>query len=144
MTENIANLIGSVFEVFRTDLQAASDWGGLRASQLRYLTRVPDQDVRLGEMAGRAAMSKAGAGQFAAILETRGFVALTADPDDSRAKLIRRTPAGRKLAEQVLATVAEIERAWSASIGPERYAAMRAALEAIAGLDHAPSSAPSR
>lgn len=144
MTENIANLIGAVFDVFRAELQEASDWGGLRASQLRFLTRVPDDGVRLGEMAGRAAMSKAGAGQFAAILEKRGYIALSADPDDSRAKVIRRTAVGRRLAEQVLATVTEIEREWSASIGPGRYAAMRAALEEIVARNHAPSAAPSR
>lgn len=141
MSENIANLLGAVFEVFRTELHTR-DWGGLRSSQLRYLTLVPDDGVRLGEMAGRATMSKAGAGQFAAVLEERGLVELTADPADSRAKIIRRTAAGRDLAGQVLHAVAEIERGWSASIGRERYAAMRAALEEIAALGDAPSSAP--
>ncbi|WP_433876079.1 MarR family winged helix-turn-helix transcriptional regulator [Sinomonas atrocyanea] len=140
MAENIANLLGAVFEAFRAELYAR-DRSGLRSSQLRYLTLVPDDGVRVGDMAALASMSKAGAGQFAAALEEQGFVEILADPADSRAKIVRRTAAGRRIASNALAAVAEIEEAWGAAIGPERYRAMRAALEEIAGLSHAPSPA---
>jgi DNA-binding MarR family transcriptional regulator len=140
MAENIANLLGAVFEAFRAELYAR-DRSGLRSSQLRYLTLVPDDGVRVGDMAALASMSKAGAGQFAAALEEQGLVEMLTDPADSRAKIVRRTPAGRRIASNALAAVEEIEAAWSASIGTERYTAMRAALEEIAALGHAPSPA---
>jgi DNA-binding MarR family transcriptional regulator len=140
MAENIANLLGAVFDAFRAELYAR-DRSGLRSSQLRYLTLVPDDGVRVGDMAERAGMSKAGAGQFAAALEEQGLVETVPDPADSRAKIVRRTEAGRRLASGTLAAVADIEASWAATVGPERYAALRAALEEIAALSPAASPA---
>jgi DNA-binding MarR family transcriptional regulator len=83
------------------------------------------------EVAGRLGVTKQAAGKTVDGLVARGYAERTGDPADARRRLVVLTPRGR----EVLAISAEaLERRrtqWAATVGPERFAALEAALRAM-------------
>ncbi|GAA0932472.1 hypothetical protein GCM10009554_16970 [Kribbella koreensis] len=73
-----------------------------------------------------------GLGQLVKHLEREGYVELAADPDDRRAKLIRRTGAGDAVVGQVSALLDGVEQAWRAEVGAERFDVFREVLSELA------------
>jgi DNA-binding MarR family transcriptional regulator len=57
----------------------------------------------------RAGVTRQAAGQLLAEIESRGYVALSPDPDDARATLVTFSARGRKLLATVLELVEEFE-----------------------------------
>lgn len=127
-------LVGFVFERVRSELRGP-EWGGLRSSHLRVLSGVPSSGVSVTELAERIGMTKQGAGQFVASLTELGFVSVTPDPDDRRARIVRRSAAGSALLRRFAHRIAAIEQDWADAVGPERFAVFRAVLEEIATLE---------
>lgn len=64
-------------------------------------------------------------------LERRGYLVLRADPEDSRARLVRLTARGRRLDAAVRAEARAAERELAAVLGVGRFNAMRDALFAL-------------
>jgi DNA-binding MarR family transcriptional regulator len=130
---HIAALLGGAFNSFRAELNTHS-LPGLRPSHYRVMALIPPEGLRLSVLAERAAITRAGIGQFMKHLDREGYVRLAADPSDSRAKIVRLTPAGVAAVEHSLRIIAETERKWEAALGPERYREFRRALREISRL----------
>ena len=64
-------------------------------------------------------------------LERRGYLVLRADPEDSRARLVRLTPRGQRLDAAVRAEARAAERELAAVLGVRRFNALRDALIAL-------------
>lgn len=130
---NIAALLSGALGSFRAELNART-LPGLRPSHYRVMALIPPEGLRLSVLAERAAITRAGIGQFMKHLDREGYVHLTTDPSDSRAKIVTLTPAGGAAVEHSLRIIAETERKWEAALGPERYREFRSALRAVGRL----------
>lgn len=104
----------------------------LRQSQLRVVSSVPDEGISVTELADRVGMTKQGCGQFVAALAESGHVTVGADPDDRRVRVVRRTPEGTRAVHVARDRVRELEDAWAAQVGEERYRVFREVLEEVA------------
>ncbi|MGA7205461.1 MAG: hypothetical protein WBX27_12620 [Specibacter sp.] len=130
---HMADLLTGAYVSLRAAMNARSI-PGLRPSHYRVMSLIPGEGLRLSELAERAAITKAGIGQFSRYLEREGYVRLAADPSDNRAKIVTLTPAGVDAVELSLAIIADTERSWSQALGNERYRELRSALFELAGL----------
>lgn len=130
---HIAALLAGAFNSFGAEISAHS-LPGLRPSHYRVMALVPPEGLRLSLLAERAAITKAGIGQFVKHLEREGYVRITPDPSDSRAKIATLTPAGVVAVELSLRIIGATERKWAAALGPERYGDLRRALREVSLL----------
>jgi DNA-binding MarR family transcriptional regulator len=64
-------------------------------------------------------------------LERASYVRRVPDPADARARLVVIAPRGRAVQRIARRVEAEIEREWTAHLGPERMAALQEALVAL-------------
>lgn len=88
--------------------------------------------MRLTELAARAGMAKQSMGYLVEQLEQAGYLERVPDPDDARAKLIRRTERGWAYQRVAAAVVAEVEEEWGRLIGVESFAQLKAHLARLA------------
>lgn len=94
------------------------------------LFRWPGPDGRRpGEVAADVQISKQRVNDLLRDLERLGYLSLDRDRDDSRARIIRLTPPGRRLHQTAVGIHARIEAEWSQAIGPKRYHQLRRALD---------------
>jgi len=108
----------------------------LQAAQARLLDLIPPQGGRVTDLARLVRVSKQGLGHLVMQLAQRGYVELTVQPADKRAKLIRRTATGDDLQRAMRASLAVVEERWSAEVGADRYAIFRDVLsELVATAD---------
>lgn len=103
----------------------------LGGNVLRWLG---DQGQRIGELSRLSGVSKQAISQQTSYLAKHGYVRLTSDPGDARAKVVRLTERGRRSHRAALAAFAAIERDLSRRLGPGRLGDLRSALTAIGGL----------
>ena len=113
----------------------------LRPSHLRLLSLTPRAGLRVTDLAARTGMTKQALGEFVAALQEAGLVEVAVDERDRRVRLVRPTPAGRRLQGVIESAFAEIEQGWRERVGPERWAAFREALARI-GDDPGDPAAP--
>ena len=130
---HIAALLAGAFDSIRAEM-SARPLPGLRPSHYRVMSLVPGSGLRLSELADRAGITRAGIGQFMKYLEKLEYVTLTADPSDSRAKIVRLTASGRAAVEHSLRVLADTELGWSAALGAERYQELRRSLYEVSQL----------
>jgi DNA-binding MarR family transcriptional regulator len=133
---HIAALLAGAFEAFRSAIKARSI-PGLRPSHYRVMSLIPQEGIRLTELAERASITKAGIGQFMKYLEHEGYVGLAGDPADNRAKIVTLTQPGRAAVDLSLQIIADTEERWAEALGTERYRELRRALFDIASLPRA-------
>ncbi len=130
-TLHTAALVGLVLERFRSSL-SPEDWEGLRVSHFRILETLPPDGTRSVEVARLLGMTKQGAGQLLSTLADGGWVEQVPDPDDGRARIVRRTARGERMVARRRIAYERIDRAWSEEVGGEEYARFRAVLERLA------------
>jgi DNA-binding MarR family transcriptional regulator len=130
---NIAELLAGAFNSFRSEMTAHAI-AGLRPSHYRVMALIPPEGIRLSLLAERAAITRAGIGQFMKHLEREGFVRTAPDPSDSRAKIVTLTQAGAAAVEHSLRVIAATEQKWAAALGPRRYQELRSALNEVSLL----------
>lgn len=65
-------------------------------------------------------------------LEQRGYVVRVRDPLDGRARIVKLTPAGRKLEHTINQLALDAERQIAERLGPRRFRALREALDELA------------
>ncbi|ROR90527.1 MarR family winged helix-turn-helix transcriptional regulator [Nocardioides aurantiacus] len=119
-------------QLFRRLGDAFGEGPGLRQSQLRVVSSVPAEGISVTDLARRVGMTKQGCGQFVAVLADSGHLAVEPRPEDRRVRLVRRTPEGERATHAARDRVLELEDAWAAQVGPERYRVFREVLEEVA------------
>lgn len=75
---------------------------------------------RVVDLAKRAQTSKQAMGYLVSYLEERGYLERIPDPDDGRAKIVRRTEKGWEVNRLAKKLVQEIQNEWAEEIGTER------------------------
>jgi DNA-binding MarR family transcriptional regulator len=97
-------------------------------AQARLLQRVAPDGSRLTDLAAQAQVTKQTAGFLVDHLERRGYVERVPDPRDGRARLIRPARRGWEAVAVAAPVVAAVEAEWTAHLGAETMAVLRAAL----------------
>lgn len=106
------------------DLNAAG-FKELRLPHIAVLQFPGPDGVRPSTLAERAGMSKQAMNQLLGSLEGLGYIARSDTPDEGRARIIRFTKRGRAAYSKILEILRDIEREWSAELGPARFAQLK-------------------
>ena len=104
----------------------------VRTSYIGLLGNIDTEGTRLVTLAQRTGNTRQAASQMVTEIEGRGYLERTPDPDDKRAVLVRHTAAGRRLLNDALESMAEIEGEYEALVGRQALAAVKQALATIA------------
>jgi DNA-binding MarR family transcriptional regulator len=86
------------------------------------------EGTQVSELARRAQMTKQSMAELVAHLERNGYVERIPDAADRRAKPVRATARGREVYKIAREAIADIERDWTALLGPEKMRDLRALL----------------
>src|ERR1700749_5177884 len=73
------------------------------------------------ELAVHAGMTKQSMHELVTHLERHGYLPREPDPGDTRARLVRLTPSGHALEQDVHLAIAEVLESWRDRLGPERF-----------------------
>lgn len=124
---HVAALMGELLAQIRA-VFATEDWNGLRQSHLRLLSTIPGRGVSITDLGEMLRMTKQGCGQFVAFLAESGYVEVAENPDDRRARIVRRTALGDQTVQAANDRIAGIEQQWAQTVGERRYATFRRVL----------------
>lgn len=108
----IAELNGAGFDDLRVPHMAVLQFPG------------PDR-MRPSALAERAGMSKQAMNQLLKSLESLGYLVRSDVPDEGRARIVRVTRRGRAAYAKIHDILRDIERDWSAELGPTRFAELK-------------------
>jgi len=97
----------------------------LRVPHMAVLQFPGPDGVRPSALAERAGMSKQAMNQLFRSLESLGYIVRSDAPDEGRARIIRFTKRGRAAYSKVHDILRNIEREWSAELGPARFAQLK-------------------
>jgi DNA-binding MarR family transcriptional regulator len=100
----------------------------------RILSNLDTQGSRVGLLAARAGLTRQAAGQLIAEIERCGYVKRRPATDDARATIVRFTPRGRRLLENVFELVEAMEAGFAAIVGQAEFERLKLTLARIA--DH--------
>ena len=76
-------------------------------------------------------MSKQAMNQLLRSLEELGYLERSDAPDGGRARIVRLTKRGRAAYAKIHDVLRDIEREWSAELGPRRFAELKALLHRV-------------
>ncbi|HJX44841.1 MAG TPA: MarR family transcriptional regulator [Geodermatophilus sp.] len=107
---------------------AEAGFGDLTPAQGRVAARIDRDGTRLTDLAARALVTKQTAGHLVDQLERAGYVERVPDPRDARARLVRIAARGHAAVAVARRVEVEVEAEWTAHLGEEATAALRAAL----------------
>jgi DNA-binding MarR family transcriptional regulator len=130
----LGSLLTAAGQRLSTELDTALRTAGfpdLRAAHAPVFMAIDPDGTRLTEVAQRTRMSKQAAGELVRYLADRGYVAITADPDDGRARLVQLTPAGWRAIDTGERVIGDFDRWLSDAIGADVVAQLRHALDLI-------------
>jgi DNA-binding MarR family transcriptional regulator len=103
----------------------AAGFKELRVPHMAALQFPGPDGVRPGTLAERAGMSKQAMNQLLRSLEGLGYIVRSDAPDEGGARIIRFTKRGRAAYSKVHDVLRDIEREWSAELGPTRFAQLK-------------------
>ena len=106
----------------------AAGFDELRVPHMAVLQFPGPDGVRPGLLAQRAGMSKQAMNQLLRSLEAIGYLARSDAPDQSRARIVRLTKRGRAAYAKIHEILRDIERDWSAELGPKPFAQLKTLL----------------
>jgi DNA-binding MarR family transcriptional regulator len=110
-------------------------FGEVRPSYGSVLLPLFEEDgLRMGELAGRARLSKQTMTTLIRLMERARLVTRGPDPVDGRASLIRLSERAREFAPVAGEIVAELERTVAGRLGERRYQVFRTALQEVMDL----------
>ena len=93
------------------------------------LLRFPGPDgARPGALAERAGISKQAMNQLLRSLEGYGYVERSDAPDEGRARAVHLTERGRAAYHKLIDVLLDIEREWSAELGPTDFKQLKGLL----------------
>jgi DNA-binding MarR family transcriptional regulator len=103
----------------------AAGFKELRLPHMAVLQFPGPDGVRPGVLAERAGMSKQAMNQLLRSLERLGYLARSNTPDEGRARIIRLTKRGHAAYVRIQEILRDIEREWSAELGPKQFARLK-------------------
>jgi DNA-binding MarR family transcriptional regulator len=103
-----------------TGLNAAG-FEELRVPHMALLQFPGPDGARPGMLAERAGMSKQAMNQLLRSLEAFGYITRSDVPGEGRARIVRLTKRGHAAYAKIHEILREIEREWSAELGPRRF-----------------------
>ena len=103
----------------------AAGFEELRVPHMAVLQFPGPDGVRPGTLAERAGISKQAMNQLLGSLEALGYITRSAAPTGGRARIIRFTKRGRAAYAKIHEILRDIEREWSAELGPRRFAQLK-------------------
>jgi len=109
----------------------AAGFKELRLPHMAVLQFPGPDAVRPGTLAERAGMSKQAMNQLLRSLEDLGYIIRSDAPDEGRARIIRFTKRGRAAYSKVHEILRDIEREWSAELGPKDFAQLKELLSRV-------------
>src|SRR5499427_8202660 len=99
----------------------AAGFEELRVPHMAVLQFPGPDGVRPGLLAQRAGMSKQAMNQLLRSLEGIGYLARSDAPDEGRARIVHLTKRGRAAYAKIHEILQDIEREWSAELGPKPF-----------------------
>ena len=144
-TQHLGYLLSAAMRHLRRDVTQLAAEGGmagrytptLRPSHFRLLSVIPADGARITDLTYIADMTKQGIGQFMDHLEEHGYVRSRRDPQDGRARVVRRTELGDQAVRDANAMFEQLEQRRRETFGPARYDTFRAVLLDNAALEAA-------
>ena len=109
----------------------AGGFDELRLPHIAVLQFPGPDGVRPGTLAERAGMSKQAMNQLLRSLESLGYIVRSDAPDEGRARIVRFTRRGRAAYSKIHDILRDIEREWSAEIGPQQFAQLKELLARV-------------
>ena len=109
----------------------AGGFDELRLPHIAVLQFPGPDGVRPGTLAERAGMSKQAMNQLLRSLESLGYIVRSDAPDEGRARIVRFTRRGRAAYSKIHDILRDIEREWSAEIGPKQFAQLKELLARV-------------
>ena len=106
----------------------AAGFEELRVPHMAVLQFPGPDGVRPGTLAERAGMSKQAMNQLLRSLEGLGYIVRSDVPGEGRARIVHFTKRGRAAYAKVYSILRDIEREWSAELGPARFAQLKQSL----------------
>ena len=100
----------------------------LRLPHIAVLQFPGPDGVRPGTLAERAGMSKQAMNQLLGSLEALGYLVRSDEPGQGRTRIVRFTKRGRAAFLKIVDILQDVEREWSAELGPKRFAELKALL----------------
>ena len=110
---------------------AAAGFDDITIAQGRIAARIAPGGTRLTALAEQALVTKQTAGHLVDQLERTGYVRRVPDPTDARARLVQMAERGQQVVAVARRVEAEVEAEWTAHLGEEATAQLRAALERL-------------
>jgi DNA-binding MarR family transcriptional regulator len=110
---------------------AAAGFDDITIAQGRIAARIGQAGTRLTDLAEQALVTKQTAGHLVDQLERSGYVRRVPDPTDGRARLVTMAERGLRVVEVARRVEAQVEAEWTAHLGEETAAQLRAALERL-------------
>ncbi len=109
----------------------AAGFDELRLPHIAVLQFPGPDGVRPGTLAERAGMSKQAMNQLLRSLESFGYIVRSDAPDEGRARIVRFTRRGRAAYSKIHDILRDIEREWSAEIGPRQFVQLKELLARV-------------
>ena len=109
----------------------AGGFDELRLPHIAVLQFPGPDGVRPGTLAERAGMSKQAINQLLRSLESLGYIVRSDAPDEGRARIVRFTRRGRAAYSKIHDILRDIEREWSAEIGPRQFVQLKELLARV-------------
>ncbi len=107
-----------------TELNDAG-FADLRVPHMAVLQFPGPDGIRPGVLAERAGMSKQAMNQLLRSLEGLGYLSRSNAPDEGRARIVRLNKRGRAAYAKIHEILRNIEREWSAELGPKRFTQLK-------------------
>ena len=131
----IAGLLSIAFDqaMAAVTAEVAPHHPDLRPAHLQIFRLGSIEGRRATELAALARMTKQSMHELVGHLERHGYLTREVDPGDVRARLLRLTPRGQQLEDQVVAASARLQLSWREALGADRFDVLWAGLQEITG-----------
>ena len=136
----IAGLLSIAFDqaMAAVSAEVAPRHPELRPAHLQIFRFGSIDGRRVTELAALARMTKQSMHELVGHLERHGYLTREVDPGDVRARLLRLTPRGQELEDQVVAASARLHLSWRNALGADRFDLVWAALQEVTGGSASP------
>jgi DNA-binding MarR family transcriptional regulator len=130
---NTVSMLGAAYSLLGFDIVDGVVGSGfpIKPHHSAVFGQIGPQGMHLTDLARGANITPQSMGQIVDELEQLGYVTRTPDPADRRAKLIKLTEGGEKVARQGATTIQGIEERLTELLGVRDYERLRALLTTI-------------